>query len=88
METNSITKQEFIEFLIKQENTFTDCWICVNEDKDNWQQHFPAKDCYVDSINLSIDGLIKGRHHNPIKGVIEFETSYEDFIENYKKTLK
>lgn len=82
-------KQEFIDFLIKQENDYITCWkrVAVNSN-DYWNLHKPFVDSLEDDMDLTGDNIVRIRYNKCLsdnESMKIFETTYEDFIENYKK---
>jgi len=89
-----MNKEEFIEFLkTKQEEASglnpSWCKIATNSD-DYWKLNKPAVDWLEDDMDLSEDGIVKITYAKSLYGgkPKTFETSYDDFKDNYEKTIR
>ena len=84
-------KSEFIDFLENQEKSTMTCWckIYTNSD-DYWKLYKPAVDCVEDDMDLTTEGIVKITYNKQLyTNTFEtFETTYDDFVKNYSKTIR
>ena len=88
-----MTKEEFISFLKeKAEHHGIGCthWKQTYENtEDFWHLYKPFVDWVEDTMNLTEDGVVLITYNQSLYENIskEFRTTYEDFIQNYNKTI-
>lgn len=67
------------------------CWCKVATNSDDfWSLYKPGVDWLEDDMNLSVDGVVKITFNKSLCGKDTskiFETTYEDFVANYDKTV-
>jgi len=86
-----MSKQEFIDFLTQKANErkHQTHWakIYTNSD-DHWELYVPCVDWFADSIDLTVEGFVKVEYDKSMFDNTKiFQTTYEDFMTNYDKTV-
>jgi hypothetical protein len=88
-----MNKEEFIAFLKEKENEleFQTHWakVAINSD-DYWHLYKPAVDWLEDYMDLTKDNIVQITYNQSLYNDTSkiFETTYDDFVENYHKTIK
>lgn len=88
-----MAKQEFIEFLKQKESEreYLNHWKCVSDSGEHWTLNKPCVDWLSDDLKLTKDGIVTVNYNKVLFGNEPndvFETTYDDFVENYYKTIK
>ena len=88
-----MNKQEFIEFLKQKESEskYLNHWKCVSDSGEHWILEKPGVDWLSDDLQLKKDGIVTVNYNKVLFGNEPndvFETTYDDFAENYNKTVK
>lgn len=86
-------KHEFIEFLInksKERDLISSHWVQTYTNSTKyWTLFKPFVDWLADDLELTEDGQVKITYDKSLYGNTSkiFQTSYEDFVKNYDKTV-
>jgi len=88
-----MNKQKFVDFLNKkaEERQYMTHWKKVYSNSDDFYQlHKPAVDWLEDSMDLRVEGVVKISYNQSLydnESTKIFETTYDDFVTNYDKTI-
>lgn len=88
-----MTKQEFISFLkdkAKEREYITHWKQMASNSDDFWELFKPCVDWLEDDMDLREEGVVLITYNKSLydnESAKEFRTTYEDFVENYDKTV-
>jgi|JFJP01.1.fsa_nt_gi hypothetical protein len=87
-----MNKSDFILFLIKMSSENINCWRKTYENSDDyWHLYKPFVDWLEDDMDLTKDGVVKITYNKSLydnESAKIFETTYDDFVKNYNKTIR
>lgn len=87
-------KEEFIEFLKteSEKRGFGNKWAqLLTSSDDFWRKFIPGVDRLEDDMDLSQDGKVIIKYNKSLYSKDKekiFETTYEDFVQNYQRSLQ